>query len=380
VIVRGWDEPFAKLRASHSGPSWRQARAIIVRSNDGLWVTAVSEREGFKMMPNPSANGYLYARLAGAGPEPIPTSVDHQIEIWIPRRSNLALQSTLGAVVIDGVEGEMIGSVATGNIEVLNAGGRAALDTKFGDIRVSNSVLGGSVKTECGSVVSSGVTGNFNATTTFDPSPYKDLGPTAKTVIVEGIPLADYCNPRLRRMGELSKRMNENNPYGDIVLDSAPNGGTLSTGRGGSIVVRASGGHISASNSTGNIELSKVRGDATARSRGGNITIRLVNTDGAEHHVNAQTANGNVTIEIPDELNARIEAEVVTTDSSTGKGRYARIIDLYGLATGVAAPDSGSAAREGAVAPRIVTTMGRGTGRILVRVTDGDIIFQRAKR
>lgn len=232
------------------------------------------------------------------------------------------------------------------------------------------------MKTDCGMVAVNGVTGAFEATTAFDPAPFQNA---AKITLIDGIDARDWCSPRLRKMIELPNRVEESNPYGDIVLDSAPNGGSLRTGRTGSITVRASGGHLGASTNRGNIELSNVRGDATARSSVGNITIRLVNTDGAEHHVNARTFNGSVTIELPDEIDATIDAEIITTDSSAAKGAFSRIIDRYDFNRATPGiPDASRVLVAKSGASRI--SKGRGSGRIFIRVTDGDIIFTRRIR
>ncbi|MBC8089514.1 MAG: hypothetical protein H7Z40_19795 [Phycisphaerae bacterium] len=377
VIVRGWDQPFAKVRASHKGPSWRQAHAIIGRTTDGVWISAVSGREGFVMMRNPTAGGYLYARVAGAGPEPMPVSVDHQIEVWIPRRSNVSVQSLLGGVVIENVEGTLGGVMKDGDIEFNNVRGTASISTAFGDIRVANSVLSGTAHTACGTVSTSDVSGGLRATSALGPPP---SGQMQRIIIVDGAIVDEYCSPRARRMGGLPNRLQENNPYGDMNIDSAPNGGTLSTGRAGSITVRSSGGHISATTHTGNIELANVRGDATARSNGGNITIRLINTDGAEHHVYATTTNGTVTIELPDELDARVEVEA-TADTAGGlPGRRSDVIDRYGLSSTKLLGNNAWGVLRASQRGHWNVTRGRGTGLIYVRVRNGDVVFTRARQ
>lgn len=374
VIVRGWDQPQVRMRAALGGSAWRQAHARMYRNDTGVLLAAISEREGFRVAQRAEDHGYIYLRAPG--PVPVPPSVDHVLEVWVPRRTNIKLSSLLGDFSIQDVEGTLSGELKTGDLEISNANGSAIVTTELGDLRIANSVLSGQASTQCGTVTLAGVTGGVSATSQFDPASMKDAG---KLMIVDGIVVEEYCNLRLRRFGTLRNRVNENNPYGDIVIDSAPTGGTLSTGRGGSITVRASGGHISAGTRAGNIELSNVRGDATAMSVSGDITIRLINAPGADHYVNARTTGGTITIELPDSLDAQIQAEVAVSDSSGIRKRNVSIRDEYGLSRDPSA-QPGIAGGPGALAASMRATRGSGTGRIVLHVTDGDIILKRAKR
>lgn len=376
LVIRGWNEPRAVVRASFAGPSWRQASARLQRTPNGIYIGSVSSREGYRTMPGET--GYYYARLATDVAATMPPSADHLIEVWLPNRSNVKLRSVLGPVTIQGFDGDVSGNVEWGDLQIENTTGQNSFSTTLGNIHVNNSNLTGSAATACGTVKLNGVAGAFTATTAFDPEQFNNT--MANRIVVDGMFPGDYCNPRLRRLATLPNRIDESQPYGDIVIESAPQGGKLATGRAGSIVVRSSDALISATTNTGNIELRNVRGDATARSNGGEITISLVNTDRIDHFVNVQNANGNVIVELPDSLDATIRAEVITTTPYMERtGVFARMIDQYGLVNGVVPDGDGQIRLSGSTGSWWITKQ-KGKGSILIRVTDGDIIFRKAKR
>lgn len=376
VIVHGWNESRAVMRASFAGPAWRQASARMERTPRGIYIGSVSTREGYRVLNNEA--GYAFARTTSDSVTPMPPSVDHLIEVWLPKRSKVDLRSVLGPVTVQDFEGEMDGKIEYGDLHIANATGRSSIMTMLGNIEVKNSNLTGGATTACGTVRLTDVSGTFNATTAFDPEQFNNT--MATKIVIDGMFPGDYCNPRLRRLAALPNRVDESQPYGDIVIDSAPNGGKLSTGRGGSIVVRSSDAHISALTSNGKIELRNVRGDATARSNGGEITISLVNTNRVEHYVNVQNVNGNVIIELPDSVDANVTVELTTTDAYRARTkRSAQVIDQYGLISGEPATESGPQ-RTLMLAGNLKMTRNNGLGRIIVQVTDGDVTFRRARR
>ncbi|HEY4320422.1 MAG TPA: M56 family metallopeptidase [Gemmatimonadales bacterium] len=85
------------------------------------------------------------------------------IEVLVPRRYSVSLQSGGGNVRVDGVDGNVSGHTGGGDLTVTHVNGRLALTSATGAVRVSDSHLDGYISTDDGQVAVHQVTGTLTA-------------------------------------------------------------------------------------------------------------------------------------------------------------------------------------------------------------------------
>jgi len=381
VTVHGWDSNTAKLKASLGGKYWRETRVFFRAGKNGIQLFSAPEIDGASFGDGTSGGNSVKIMLLlplNSGPyKPyIPTTVDNEFELWVPRKTHVKFASPIGALTLRDIDGDLDGSTKLGALDIANSYGKASLATENGDVRVASSALTGSVHTGCGALNVSNSSNTLAATTAFDPSPSKNPGQEDIVLIFSGTVHTQYC--RLKPRMSTNPGVDERIPYGPIALDSAPNGGTLLT-KSGDISLGSSGGVLVAQTSNANIDIRRMTGDITALNRNGNVDIRVVNTNSTVHNAWIRASAGTVTIELPDSIDAQVDIEVTYTEAYLAQfKRPARIRDDRSL------PQTETAAwyrinsdplRK---AIRSKGTLGKGTGRIYIRVTDGDVVLKRA--
>ncbi len=86
------------------------------------------------------------------------------IEVMVPRRFDVHLESSGGSIEIEGVSGEIEGTTGGGSLELRQLKGRVDLRTGGGSIEVTDSDLDGRVSTGGGDVRFENVTGTVRGT------------------------------------------------------------------------------------------------------------------------------------------------------------------------------------------------------------------------
>ena len=116
-------------------------------------------------------------------------------------------------------------------------------------------------------------------------------------------------------LGEIHGPLVAHTEAGNITVQRAREGGTITTGRGGTIQVVYSGGPTSMSSGGGDIVLRHANGPVKADTKSGDISIAF---DSAERSgtVEAKTQKGNILLTLPGNFGADIDAEVFTSDPS----------------------------------------------------------------
>jgi hypothetical protein len=139
LTVRGWDRDSVKLHVILAGRDWRDTKVHLDHTPTGV---------------------RLRSNLGGS---PLEKSTSHRFEIWVPRRSDIELQSSGGDLAISGVNGRFRGQTRGGSIELDHVNGYADLSTRGGPILISDSNLDGVVTTRGGTVEKKRVTGSVRA-------------------------------------------------------------------------------------------------------------------------------------------------------------------------------------------------------------------------
>ena len=404
VVLRAWDEPRVRLRAVLAGPSWRDTRVSLERSPRGVRLHSWQE--------------------ARSGT----SSTSHSFEFMVPRRFDVELNSAGGAVTIVGLQGEFHGQTGGGALVIERATGRAELSTGGGDIRVADSDLRGLVSTGGGEVLLSKVRGSLRGSSgggsVISRESGREESGSLEDVRVEGHRIRiekerakevekvekleqeqrgkeqqkEIEKRRTEAQKELdklrSKELKEPKEFvkesakpelesgalrikkagGAILLETAPEGASLSTG-GGHIEVGESAGFVEASTGGGNITIGPLAGSVRAGTGAGNVDIVIVDSDGAEHSVDIESGSGSVTLTLPADFSGRFELETAYTESF---GRRTRIASDWRLAQ-----EETSRWDDRAGSPRKYVRAsggsGGGGGLVRVRIVNGDITIRRGR-
>ena len=139
LAIRAWDRDSVRLRVTFSGRDWTGSKVHLDHTPDGV---------------------RLRSNLGGS---PLEKSTSHEFALWVPRRSNIEVQSLGGNVHIVGLIGRFTGQTRGGAIELDHVSGYANLSTQGGPIIISDSHLDGAVTTRGGTIEKTRVTGNVRA-------------------------------------------------------------------------------------------------------------------------------------------------------------------------------------------------------------------------
>jgi hypothetical protein len=325
------------------------------------------------------------------------SSTSFSFELWVPRSVDVDIASAGGSVSIDNLNGEITGYSGGGGINIVSTSGSASLTTGGGDIAVSNSDLHGTVSTGGGAVTITGVTGGLRGLSGSGPvitslSPGASVsGGVGETVIggvrgevrrsisstnvsVRGITTTSYPDDRsiTTTRGFLPGATSISKAGGSVRLSEMPSGGLVHTG-GGEISIGASRGLLDISTGGGDVELSNMGGDAKVSTGAGDVTVQIVNVDGTEHSVSVYSGKGRVVLELPANLDARLELETAYTDNRDERTRITSDIAL----TQSESPDWDDRFGTPRKFVRGTATLGAGRGIIRVRTVNGDIIVRR---
>jgi DUF4097 and DUF4098 domain-containing protein YvlB len=376
VVVRGWDAPQVRVRASLGGRDWRETRVSLQPTDSGARLESI-----------------YTARSSSQ-------SSRHAFEIDIPRTYNMRISSAGGSVSITGVDGTFIGQTGGGEINIQKASGEVDIRTGGGAVHVSDSRLEGSVSTGGGVVNIEGVTGNLAGYSGSGPVTYIRSGGGTTIRTGDGVSVgvgkggssvsvstasgggvgigrgvttttSTYTyDSRGKGSSFRTGGILMNSAGGAISLPAAPDGARVTTG-GGAIRIGPSGGEVYAATGGGPIDIGPATGSVEARTGAGDVAIELKGA--GSHFVDATSGKGNVVLILPADLNAMLELETAYTENF---GRKTRIESDWALRT--TETDSWDS-REGTPRRyvRARQTMGRGGEVIRVQTVNGNIVLKR---
>ncbi|HEX6628359.1 MAG TPA: hypothetical protein VF105_10400 [Gemmatimonadaceae bacterium] len=142
LTVRAWDLHSVRLRAKFAGRDWSGSKVHLDHTPAGV---------------------RLRSNLGGS---PLEKSTSHEFELWVPRRSDIEIQSLGGDIRIAGVIGRFSGQTRGGAIDLEHVSGYVDLSTQGGPITISDSQLDGTVTTRGGTIEKKRVTGKVRALVT----------------------------------------------------------------------------------------------------------------------------------------------------------------------------------------------------------------------
>jgi DUF4097 and DUF4098 domain-containing protein YvlB len=217
------------------------------------------------------------------------------LEIEVPDRFDLRIETLGGEIVVDGVDGEMDGETMGGELILSNLRGTVNISTMGGEITLRDSEVDGKVSTMGGDVKVENVRGNVQATTMGGEVIYVDVQPGAVS--------SSDCNPvRITTMG------------GDIKAPDAQCGADLEP-MGGSISIGSVREYLQAETMGGNIVVDELDGWARASTMGGNITVTMTGS-GGKRDVTLSSMGGMITLMVPEELSMDVDITLAYTKKS----------------------------------------------------------------
>jgi DUF4097 and DUF4098 domain-containing protein YvlB len=275
ISIAGWDRDAVSVKGYREGRDRDEAVLEIEQTPSGVSVRSHYAHSGRN-------------RSGGV-----------RVEINVPRRYDLRLESMGGEVTIDNVEGTMYGKTMGGALHLSALKGKVDLLTMGGPVTLRNSDVDGSVKTMGGEVLVEDVTGDVKPSSMGGNVRLKNL---------------------TRRSGETSGReVNISTMGGDINVDDAPQGATLST-MGGTIHVRSAAKFVKAKTMGGKVRLDAVDGWMDATTMGGDVEATMTgNPSEGKRSVALTSMSGDITLTVPAGLSMSIDIELAFTEGHEGE-------------------------------------------------------------
>ena len=219
------------------------------------------------------------------------------LDIHVPQKYDLELETMGGDLTIKGVEGDFSGETMGGEIELYNLKGKAHLTTMGGEIRVEDCELDGQVKTMGGEISLRDVIGDLDAST---------MGGEVS-----------YRNVKKRDKRDNAKEVKISTMGGEIEVDDAPGGANVST-MGGDIRIRSAGKYVKAKTMGGEIDIEKLNGGVKATTMGGDVTVNMVgDPDEFERDVVLSSMGGDITLTVPKDLSMEFDIKLTLTKRSS---------------------------------------------------------------
>lgn len=269
IEITGWDRDMVSVTAE-------------VEGRDAENVAFEAERSGDRILVRLSFLERRHRHHAGAS-----------LSIRVPRRFDIALDSSGGEIQIDGVEGRMSGETRGGELVLRRLHGTVELSTMGGNVTLFESDVDGQVKTMGGNVHLRDVVGEVEAHTKGGNVVYDNVQPGSGGG-------SSGTEVKITTMG------------GNIQAPDAPFGAHLET-MGGNIYIEQAREFVNAKTMGGNIVIGEVDGWVKATTMGGDISVTLV---GSGEDVRLNSMGGKIELTVPSGLSMDVDITLAYTRNS----------------------------------------------------------------
>ncbi|MBI2212930.1 MAG: DUF4097 family beta strand repeat protein [Acidobacteria bacterium] len=278
------------------------------------------------------------------------------LDITVPRRFNVELETTGGGITIQGVDGELEGSTMGGALDLKNVKGTVKMSTMGGGITLTDSEVDGELSTMGGRVVFRNVKGDVKGSSMGGDVVYDNV--TRSNGATSNKPV------EISTMG------------GDISVESAPAGANVST-MGGDIEIASAAGRVKAKTMGGTIEIQALDGGGVATTMGGDVEVRMVGDPSAgDRSVELESMGGDITLVVPDGLSMDVEIEISYTKHSA---RNFKISSDFSIAVSET-PEWDYKGRSGG--RKVISgkgTVAGGKNKIRISTVNGDVTLKKGK-
>jgi len=274
IAIAGWDRETVAVKGFREGRDGKEAILEMEGTSSGVSVSS-------------HYRGSRHNRNGGI-----------RLEINVPRRYDVHMETMGGGVSIENVEGRMSGKTMGGALMLSGLKGNLDLLTMGGEITLKNSDVDGNVKTMGGEVLMEDVTGDVKPSTMGGNVRQKNI---------------------TRRSGEVRGReLNISTMGGEINVDDAPQGASLST-MGGAIHVHSAARFVKAKTMGGPVALDAVDGWIDASTMGGNVEATMTgDPSSGKRSVALTSMAGDITLSVPAGLSMDIDIELAYTEGHEG--------------------------------------------------------------
>jgi DUF4097 and DUF4098 domain-containing protein YvlB len=250
------------------------------------------------------------------------------MEIMVPERYDVHLDSNGGCVRIENVRGKFEGKTLGGDLELRKLGGEVHLTTYGGDIEVEESELDGRVKTLGGDVSIISVIGDIKGKSLGGRVKYENVSARDKDDDISIMTLGgdldiDYAGKHVkaRTLGGnvdvgRSEEVHVTTFGGDIDVKEAPQGAKAKT-MGGDITIHSAGRYAEAKTMGGDIKIAAIDGWVKASTMGGDVEVTMVgDPDEGERSVELKSMGGDLELTVPEGLSMKFDIEIGITKSA----------------------------------------------------------------
>ena len=257
-------------------------------------ITDVEEDEDPGIRMSSSGSTVSIENLEGS-------SDDFTLEINIPTKFDVRLQSSSGDMDIDGpLTGRLKGMTGGGNIRLGNIGGTIDMKTSGGDITCGNIAGDLDLGTSGGDIHMGTVSGSATVTTSGGDITVQNVGKKIRATTSGGN----------ISIGDVGGEAVVSTSGGDVTAGSVSGSATLSTS-GGNVYLRGAAGTVRATSSGGDIQLENISGNVTGHTAGGNVMAVLSPSKNGRSSLS--TAGGEIRLVVPEGAKATINARIRIT-------------------------------------------------------------------
>ncbi len=279
IEIRGWDRNLVRVEAEPHGRG--AAPEVKIRPTDNGVKLTIEEGDRHEW----SKRGHHDHR-------------GYRVEVQVPRRFDLEIETMGGGITIIDVEGRIEGETMGGELDLSNLKGRLDLTTMGGNIRLVDSEVDGKVATMGGKVLLENVVGDVDGSSMGGNVIYKNVqrsdgSSTGKVV-------------HITTMG------------GEIELDEAPHGAKLHT-MGGDIELRSAAEFVEAETMGGDVVLHEVDGWVNATTMGGDVEVSIIGDPQASgKDIELVSMSGDIHLVVPRNFSMTVDVELAYTKRRTG--------------------------------------------------------------
>lgn len=326
IDISGWDNDTVSVGSSVSGENAADADLSFTETPGGLHIVS----------------RYTGPRRRRQGP-------DVRLEIKVPRRTDIALDTMGGDIRVSGVEGDLRGKTMGGTLDLSDLKGLLNMTTMGGAVTLKQSQVSGKVTTMGGEVLLEDVTGDVKGTSMGGKVTYKNV-----------------TNSRGETTGQEVKITSMG---GEITVDRAPAGADVST-MGGDIEIRSAAGFVRAKTMGGDIRLPSVDGGIHATTMGGDVDARMVgDASQGRRDVEITSMGGDIFLTVPAGLSMDIHIEISRTRNSPKTPQIVSDFPVQQRESDEWSADQGT--------PRKIIygtgSVGGGRHRVVIKTINGDV-------
>ena len=198
------------------------------------------------------------------------------------RESTVDVRTSGGDIRLESGDADTRLKTSGGDVRIENAGGRTEVQTSGGDIQIEHADGDVDVRTSGGDIEIENTAGKLSASS------------SGGDIDIENA----------------SGRVSIETSGGDIQIENAMDGVDAESG-GGDIDIENARGALTVRTTGGDIQIENVQGGVTAKTSGGDINVELTGTDtSTDRSCYLESTGGEVTIYLPEDLAATIDAKV----------------------------------------------------------------------